>query len=167
MLEAIRSMFTDTTGAVDALAVRDFCNKVRGVAVDGASCMFKAVCILAGPEYFPNLVFRFRDHAHAVRTGTDKCWVGRSWYNYNVSFFAELPGRIALQKPCAAESTVAEMRNRLFGQHGIVPDLKHSIEWRTRFQAIQASCSPNEKAFRSISWSAIRFDSESDPCRTA
>ena len=75
--------------------------------------------------------------------------------------------RIALQRPCEAEETVAKMRERLFGRRGIVPDLQNSHEWKTRLRAIQAVSNPNEKIFRSMSWSPIRFDSESEPCRTA
>ena len=73
--------------------------------------------------------------------------------------------RIALQKPCSEEPTIADFRERLFGKHGIVPDLKYSHEWKVRLRAIQSACSPNEKAFRTMDYSSIRFDSESEPAR--
>lgn len=53
-------------GAVDEPGFHAFCGKVRAVAVDGASNMFKVTQLLR--RDFQHLQLRCRDRAHAVRT---------------------------------------------------------------------------------------------------
>ena len=79
-----------------------------------------------------------------------------------------LPDRIALGKPAECEPNIQFVRQCLFGRHGLVPDLMNSREWKLKLRAIAMSeADPNLKqaAFKSMSYSPVRFDSESGPVR--
>ena len=136
-MAAFRSLFVDMQGNLDEAALTAAVAKVRSFSVDAASVMFKAVSILQ--DRLPNLTVRWRDRAHAIR--------------------------IALQRPCQEEPRIAAFREKLFGTHGLVPDLRNSMEWKLRLRTMQAASNPNGPIFRAMDYSAIRFDSESEPTR--
>ena len=142
---AIESFCTDA-GVLDEALQRHILQSVRTFTADGSKVAQKAARILRD-EHCRNMVLILRDPAHAVR--------------------------IACRDPLHAEARFKEQLDRLFGKHGLVPDVQYSDVWRLKLQTCQRRVLETEggqggglaHVMRHFSYAKQRFDSFAAPLR--
>ena len=119
----------------------------RVITADGGPSVQKAARILAQSQDMPNIVLILRDPAHAIR--------------------------IAARDPLHAEARFKSQLDRLFGTHGLVPDVQYSDMWKLKLAACQLRVLSVDgtqgggltKVMRHFAFAKQRFDSFAAPLR--
>ena len=145
--DAIRVFMTPLDSDLDETAVQDVLSKVRALSVDGALLKVAQALKLSS---MPSIAIVFRDGAHMIRT--------------------------ALKDPLQRTGDFKSQAARLFGskgQHGLFKDVQHSDKLKALLQACQERVLEQSgvqggglgKVVRDFSFSAIRWESETEPRR--
>eukprot|EP00435_Cladocopium_sp_Y103_P019417 s794_g4.t1 len=158
----LQLLATPLFGDVDPWVYTHLKEILRHFTADGCPAAQKAGRILT--ETFPNLTLVHRDHCHAIRRGM----VGSAGNALTLTLLFGL----CAERPCQAQETWAEVRNLLFGSGGLVPEVMNSVEWRSKFWAIQKdveACEgwrkPLQVALKHLNFSQVRWNSQDAPLR--
>lgn len=146
IVRAIKVFCTPLGEECDQELYTHILSNTRIFTADGGPKEQKAARILR-ERYCQNIVLIIRDPAHAVR--------------------------IACRDPLHMEARFQEQHDRLFGRHGLIPDVKNSFQWRLKLQAAQQRVIDTDgsqgggltRIMRHFSYAEQRFDSFASPMR--
>lgn len=146
ILEGVRRFCTPFAQETDEGLMHHILTHVRAFTADGGTSVQKAARLLK-ENGMPQLILFMRDPAHACRT--------------------------ACRDPLHLEDRFKEQLNRLFGRHGLVPDVQNSDQWRAKLSACQNAVLTKQGAqgggvdriMRHFSFAKQRFDSFAAPLR--